>query len=272
MKLSIKITFFVAVLALISVFSACQKQFSPDLRFIQSQILADRIVGEVFTSAMQYADNNFEFDKSSFSNSIEINTYWSKSQRRFITTVDFISDIQNGIKRNGEIIYKWQKGWKLGLYNAKLQIVLKDFIYDNVRVNGKINVQFTGFDDQQNPQFQLIVDNLSLKFNDNTKFSFSSNIHGAYLNGFYTLFPNDDRFTLSFKEKGISRKGKSFIVVGHELIYDFSKSNFLPVTGTEVMILANKQQVINYGDGQADDKFIVESSNQSDEFIWKHHQ
>ncbi len=272
MKLSLNIKIFAGVLALISVFTACQKQFSPDLRFVQSQILANRITVELFASAMQYADNNFQFDKSTFSNSIEVNTYWSKGEKRFITTVDFNSYQENGIKRNGEIIYKWQKAWKLGLNNSKLQIVLKDFHYDGIRVNGKITVRFKDFDDNQNPQFQIYVDDLTLIFSDNTKFRINSNIHATYLNGFYTLFSNDDRIKLSYKEKGVSRKNKRFLAVGHELVFDFSKSNFLPVSGTEVINLASKQQILNYGDGQADDKFIIQSSNQTDEFIWKNHQ
>ncbi len=272
MKSWIKIKLLFAVLGLISIFTACQKQFSPDLQFVQSQILANRIISELFVSAMQYADNNFQFDKSSFSNSVEVNTYWSRSEKRFITTVDFNSYQENGINRNGEIIYKWQKAWKLGLNNSKLQIILKDFEYDGVHVNGKITVQFQDFDDNQNPQFQITVHDLTLTYNDNSKFRFKSNIQATYLNGFYTLFPSDDRIKLSYKEKGISRKNKRFLAVGHELVFDFSKSNFLPISGTEVMNLASKQQILNYGDGQADDKFIIQSSNQTDEFVWKSHQ
>ncbi len=255
-------------IAIVLGLSACQKQFNPDLKQIETQIQADNIITETFLTALQTTDNQLTDYQFAFSGCATVTTV--ENQKKSNTTViDFWGDCGDDVKRTGTIVFKWDRGWKVGLNSAKLVIEFRNYKYENNFVTGKIYVVFAGFDENQNPQYKIRSRNLKIVFSDNTQASFSYDATVNFLKGFYTISNKDDILKVNYKSKGIDRNGKKFVSVAHDLIFNYGKKDYIPVSGTKVLQVDGDELILNYGDGELDTKFTVTKNNQTEELIWR---
>jgi hypothetical protein len=250
-------------------FTACQKDFGPDIKQVEPQLTIDNIVNEVFLSALQSTDNDLSFYKFAFENCATVNTYFNRKKRIYITEITFVGSCSDKIKREGRIVLKWQKGWKLGLNSAKLTAVFDNFYYNGYYVRGQVVIGFAGFSPEQNPQYSIRIKKLELKRREGMVYSVNINELITFVAGFYTISSSDDILKIQYKAKGRDFDGHKFIAVAHDLMFNYQAKTFVPVSGTKVLQINGKELVISYGDGQLDSKFTVSTNGQIDEFVWR---
>ncbi len=247
---------------------ACQKEFTPDTKNIESQIYLDQIITEAVLSGIQITDNSFSTNDFLFAKCANAINFYNKQKHSLSTVLTFYGNCQDNINRDGQILYSWNKGWKLGLTKKDLIINFNGYTVNDIIVKGQLSVKFQGFTDQQTPVYSIKSKNLVLRFPDKTEISATIDEKLEFEAGFYTLSSKDDILKVNYKTKGSDRSGEKFIAVAHDLVFNTRTGAFLPTAGTKVIQSGNNELIYNFGDGYPDNKFTLTKNDQAEELTW----
>lgn len=160
----------------------------------------------------------------------------------------------SGVFRRGKIHYTLTDFWMNN--GAERIIEFEDFYLNDIQLLGVKTVKNTGINENENPTWEITIENGGIIDTLGNARTLNANLYGEMVEGANTWDFHDNAIEMTGTSSG-SDNGASFTAeITIPLRYNFGC--WYPVSGEIQLIMGSQTIIVNYGDGECDNKATIQ--------------